>query len=367
MLLSIECKKQIMSLRAQIKALVDDKKDVPEELQNKYDAKKAEYTRLLEAEAQARSSVNGGNKAIDRKLANKSLKAFLLNGKQDDHFKNYFSAAKGNNGAEGGDGGVLIPSVLLPVAEINKDGADLRSVCTKVAVTTRSGKVPVIDYAGGDVALTKFEENNDIAEQKAVFTSVPFSLEPKGAIIPVSRELLLDSESDVLSIIGTLFNRVYMIDCNRSIAAKIVADTADSKKTAQDINDAIDDIKKKVITTPTVSGNINIVTTKTAWATLACAKDVDGRYLLARDANNSTIKMIEGRNVILVDDVEMADTKTVLVGDFGAMYHIAYPELEVASSAEAGFRSNSVLVRAVCRFDNMDVYKNAFAQIVLPA
>ena len=56
-----------------------------------------------------------------------------------------------------------------------------------------------------------------------------------------------------------------------------------------------------------------------------------------------------------------------IVGDFSAMYHIAYPDLEVMSSAEAGFEKNSVLVRAVCRHTNICTYAAAFKKIVAVA
>lgn len=72
------------------------------------------------------------------------------------------------------------------------------------------------------------------------------------------------------------------------------------------------------------------------WAGLALAKDKQDRYLLSRDANNAAVKEIEGRPIIVAEGSNLADN-TILVGDFSALYHIAYPSLEVASSEEAGF------------------------------
>ena len=72
------------------------------------------------------------------------------------------------------------------------------------------------------------------------------------------------------------------------------------------------------------------------------------------------------RPVVVVEDGELA-TRTILVGDFSAMYHIAYPDLEVMSSADAGFAKNSVLVRAVCRHTNICTYAAAFKKIVAVA
>lgn len=101
---------------------------------------------------------------------------------------------------------------------------------------------------------------------------------------------------------------------------------------------------------------------QTTWAGLALAKDKQDRYLLSRDANNAAVKEIEGRPIIVVEGSNLADN-TILVGDFSALYHIAYPSLEVASSEEAGFTKNSVLVRAVCRFTDISVYDKAFVKL----
>jgi HK97 family phage major capsid protein len=102
------------------------------------------------------------------------------------------------------------------------------------------------------------------------------------------------------------------------------------------------------------------------WAALANAVDKNDRYLLARDAFNNTIREIEGRPVVVVENGELT-ALTILVGDFSAMYHIAYPDLEVMASAEAGFAKNSVLVRAVCRHTNICTYAAAFKKIVAVA
>ena len=213
--------------------------------------------------------------------------------------------------------------------------------------------------------LADFDENNAISQTKAVFDSKSFTLGSKGAIIPVSRELLLDANSNVLAIISNVFGTVYRKTVNKAITGLVETDTTEGKQSPSNINDAIDAIKKAVIETKTAFGGPTIVVGKAAWAKLALAKDAQERYLLARDANNSTIKAIEGCTVLVVDDKDIS-ANTVLVGDFSAIYHIAFPSLEIASSEHAGFGTNSVHVRAVCRFTNLDVYKEAFTQITLP-
>ena len=239
---------------------------------------------------------------------------------------------------------------------------DLRAIATAIPVTTRTGTVPCIDYEQ-DVELTDFEENTEIVQKKGVFTSVKYTLASKGAIIPVSRELLLDANSDVLAIIGKLFNRVYGTTVNKDICAKVLAAAKETKIAAMNTVVTVDAVKKAIIELPLDAGSgATVVMNQATWAGLALAKDKQDRYLLSRDANNAAVKEIEGRPIIVVEGRNLADN-TILVGDFSALYHIAYPSLEVASSEEAGFTKNSVLVRAVCRFTDISVYDKAFVKL----
>ena len=366
MLKSVECKQEMVNLQAQIKELTDKGEAVAPELVAQYKEKKDEYIAALEKEMEEKKVSQPViiDAASKKAMFNQSLKKALL-GIKDENFDKFFNVAKGQNGANGADGGYLIPEEFLPLAELNLGGVDLRAIVTNVPVTTRSGKVPIVNYDDQTLGLVDFDENNEITESKATFGSASFNLSSKGAIIPVSRELLLDANSDVLAIISNVFGKVYSHAVNKAITALVENDTTAGKQTTTDLNDAVDKIKTAVITTKTAFGGPTIVVGKAAWAKLALAKDAQKRYLLARDANNSTIKAIEGCTVMVVDDKDISEN-AVLVGDFSAIYHIAFPSLEIASSEHAGFNKNSVFVRAVCRFTNLDVYKEAFTQITLP-
>ena len=351
MLKSLEMKAEIKALREEIQALIDQKKAVPVEMQNKLQDALSDYEKQLEVEAAAKNSKTKGENNMDKKTLNAALKSYLLGIKNEDTAK-FFGAATGQNGATGADGGVLIPSELLDLKENNGINNDLRTLTTAVSVGTRTGSVPIINYSQA-VTLTDFDENNAIAETKAVFTSTKFNLASKGAIIPVSRELLMDAKTDVMAVIGKLFNRVYVKAVNKEIlsGAKAAVDATATTVTAIASKEGLDAIKSAVISLPLDAGaNATIVT------------DKEGRYLLTRDANGSTIRQLEGRPVIVVENDEL-DDHVVLVGDFRAMYHIAYPDLEVAADESAGFRNNSVLVRAICRFTDINTYTAAFVVI----
>lgn len=366
MLKSVEIKQEMVNLQAQIKELTDKGEAVAPELVAQYKEKKDEYIAALEKEMEEKKVSQPViiDAASKKAMFNQCMKNALM-GIKDENFDKFFNVSKGQNGANGADGGYLIPEEFLPLAELNLGGVDLRAIVTNVPVTTRSGKVPIVNYDDQTLGLVDFDENNEITESKATFGSASFNLSSKGAIIPVSRELLLDANSDVLAIISNVFGKVYSHAVNKAITALVETDTTDGKQTTTDLNDAVDKIKTAVITTKTAFGGPTVVIGKKSWAKLALAKDAQKRYLLARDANNSTIKAIEGCAVMVVDDKDISEN-AVLVGDFSAIYHIAFPSLEIASSEHAGFNKNSVFVRAVCRFTNLDVYKEAFTQITLP-
>lgn len=365
MLKSITMKRDIDALKDEIKAFIEKKEAVPAEKQKELEDKLTAYSeqKALEAEAKKKSYLKGENK-MDKKRFNAALKNFLLGrAVTDTEYATYFEdKVAGQNGAVAADGGVLVPEELLSLRENNGVGVDLRAITTAIPVTTRAGTVPCIDY-GQDVELTDFEENTEIVQKKGVFTSVKYTLASKGAIIPVSRELLLDANSDVLAIIGKLFNRVYGTTVNKDICAKVLAAAKETNIAAMNTVVTVDAVKKAIIELPLDAGSgATVVMNQATWAGLALAKDKQDRYLLSRDANNAAVKEIEGRPIIVVEGSNLADN-TILVGDFSALYHIAYPSLEVASSEEAGFTKNSVLVRAVCRFTDISVYDKAFVKL----
>ena len=365
MLRSMELKQEIDELTVKIKGLISKKREVPEDVQDKLRAKIEEYKTQKAAEAAAKNNSAKGEETMDKKVFAKALKSALLG--NDTELRKILNTAAGNNGAISADGGYLVPSELLGLAENNAVGVDLRPYCTTITVSTRAGSVPTIDY-GQTLALTAFDENNSITEKKAAFGSVSFSLASKGAVIPVSRELLMDAQTDVLAVIGKLLNRVYMKDVNGGIlTAAATAATAAGTPSYMKSKDTIDKIKRAINTLPLDAGaNAIVVMPQASFAALAEVTDKNDRYLLARDAFDNTIRQIDGHPIVVVEDGDMT-ALNILVGDFRAMYHIAWPDLEIMSSAEAGFDKNSVHVRAVCRHTSICTYAAAFKKIVASA
>ena len=278
MLKSLELKNEVKELRDKINGLIEQKAEIPAELQTELSDKLEEYAAQVQIES--KNKVIKGENTMDRKVFNKALKNYLM-GIQNEETMQVFNAAKGNNGAVTADGGALIPEELLALRENN----------------------------------------------------------------------------------GNLFNRVYLKDVNKSILAEAAKGATSKSVTALASKAGLDAIKQAVISLPLdAGGNATVVMNQSTFAALAVVADKQDRYLLVRDANNATIREIEGRPVIVVEDDELA-ANTVLVGDFRAMYHIAYPELEVMADESAGFTRNSVLVRAVCRFQDINTYDKAFAVV----
>ncbi len=359
MLKSDAIKAELAELQEQIKALTAEGKPVDAELSTKLKSLYVDLGKAQAEEEMAKANVKPmEGERMNRKELNNALRKYLLNN-QDAEVIKLFAEATGQNGANGADGGVLVPEELLPLKENNVTVVDLREITTVIPVTTRSGSVPIIDYSQ-DVALVDFDENSQITETKSAFTQAKFALKSKGAIIQVSRELLKDSNFDVVAIIEKLFNRVKIKDSNKSIIVAATTGAKEETVTAIASKEGLDVIKKAVNLIPLDAGaNATVIMNQKTFADLANVSDEEGRYLLARDANGSTIRIIEGRPVMVVESSVMADN-IVAVGDFSAIYHIGYPDLEVAASEEAGFTKNSVFVRAIARADDINTYKEAF-------
>lgn len=354
MLKSLELKQDFVDLQNEIKSMVQAEQEVTAELQQQLVDLKAEYEAQKLAEQSAKNNQSMEDDKMDKKLFNEQFKSFLAG--QKDAF---MDAAKGNNTAAAADGAALVPQELLGLAELNPVEADLRQICTVINASSGSGKIPAINY-GQTVALVAFDENNEMTEKKAAFISVPYTMASKGAIIPVSRELIADAQCDVVATVGKLFGNVYMADVNASICA--VAEAAATNNAAATVSVAIDLIKQKVIALP--GGKKTVVIPKAVWASMAIEKNTVKGFLLAKDANGATVKQLEGAEVVVVDDAAMT-AKTILVGDFSTIYHIEAPGIEVASSEEAGFSRNSCLVRCVARYIDKAIFAGALAKITI--
>ena len=363
MLRSLEIKREIDALKFDIRARMDRQQAVPQDKEDILKALIAEYEAEKAKENAVKSYRGNATMKMTKAEFNAALKSFFLKDSKPlmDLYTKYNAMAVGNNGAVTADGGALVPEEMLDLAENDKYGVDLRPYTTAIGVSTRSGKIPAIDYSQ-DVALSSFDENNEIGQTKAAFTQLDFTLASKGAIIPVSNELIRDAQADVLGVISTLFNRVYIKDVDKAIIAAATGATGVKTGTVADFATVagLDAIKKAIITSPLDAGaNATIVMSQTTFAGMAVAKDKQDRYLMVRDANNSTIRELEGRPVVVVEDSVM-DADKVVVGDFRTIYHIAYPELEVASSDIAGFTKNSTFVRAICRYTDIATYGKCF-------
>ena len=191
MLHSLELKRELAAIQASLKKKVENQEPVSAEEQRRLQATLDEYKNAVAAETAEKGKKTNMEK-VTRGMINAALKDFLRGDREkmnqlDATMKAAFQAtATGQNGAVSADGGFLIPEILLPIVENDRQGVDLRSIVTGVTVGTRSGKIPVIDYANqAGVTLEAFDENNSIKEGKAAFTQLAFTLASKGALIPV--------------------------------------------------------------------------------------------------------------------------------------------------------------------------------------
>lgn len=364
MLKSQELKIVMDKLADEIKAMQAAGESVPAEKESALQNAIVDYRvqKIIEDNEKG-EHIHMDKKPMSRAEVNKALKSFFL-GKALE----IKDAATGQNGVTPTAGGALIREEMLNLAELDAQGVDLRTYATVMSVHARSGKVPIIDYKQS-VTLSDFDENSEIAETAGVFGELKYTMASKGGLIPVSNELLRDADADVLAILETLFGRVYVTNVGTSILAAVEAATDVNKTTVTAFDDvaALDAIKKAIIECPIDAGAnaITIMNQKT-FGLMALVKDKQGRYMLPRDTNNATIRMIEGRPVVVVENDMLADDK-VIVGDLRAVYHIANPELEVAASDQAGFTRNSTLVRAICRFTDACTYGRAFTIITKAA
>ncbi len=314
------------------------------------------YMELLKEEPIFTSVINlndkGENNIMNMVKLNSALKSLFKGNKKAFEI---FNATTGVSTATSEDGGALISTQLLDLKEINQGGS--LSELTSVYIVNRdSGTLPILDYSKQSV-LTDVDELGAGEEIKPVFDAIAYNLAKKGAIAGVSRELVNDTEGNILEYIAKAYNVAFTKDKNAAIIKSITADATNYT----DAVSAIDAIKSAAIKCPVGAGNnVSIVAGQSTLEKLALAKDTAGNYLLIETPDGYTMA---GKKVYPVDD-EILDG--VIVGDFSV---IAVVErlLEIVASGKAagGFEKNSYLMRMLTGYQAINTYQDAFKKITI--
>lgn len=214
----------------------------------------------------------------------RAFKTYLTENKRDASAGSSFSTS---------DGSVLIPTEILDIYKQPKDSAQLSKYVTKVAVSTPTGKLPILAKATAQLTSVDEEaENPNIA--KAKLESVNYDVVTYRGVLPITFEMA----KDFAGIVSLLTEYVQdVVDQTEQHKIGGVLQTA----TAVTAN-SIDDIKQAFNVGLTNYTDKMFVISETMYNTLDVQKDAQGRYLLQDSIASATGKTLLGVPVVIVDD-----------------------------------------------------------------
>ncbi len=279
-----------------------------------------------------------------------------------------------------GDGGVLIPDNYM--AEIVKSIEVVNSVRQLVRVTPVSlptGTAPKrITEAGRLNNLDEYGEIQKTASPQ--YGSIKYSLHKYGDYMPVSREMIEDPVFDILEEVREWFADLarntenYQVFYGSGISDPLgILNSSDYTTVAAGADITISALRKFALKIGKGYWKTSkwIMNTD-AFLVLQDIVDGEGRSILHEDPKNDFEYRLLGRPVEIWDEIETKAGKThILFGDFQKGYRMfARKPFELATSAEAGFLTDSTYIRGIERIDGQPWDTNAIRvlkDVVIPS
>lgn len=229
------------------------------------------------------------------------------------------NAANMNEGA-GEAGGFIVPTdEQTKINELKRALNPLSALVRVENVNTMSG-TRVLEKASDMTPFASVAELAAIGEiDGPKFTQVKYAIKKFAGILPISEELLADSDQNLLAYVNGWLAKKSVATENAQILAVLKTLT----KSPLTNLDGIKDILNATLD-PTISLMSSVLTNQDGFNFLDKQKDADGRYLLQPNPLDSTQKLLFGKpvtvvsNKVLPTDTSVASTKKapVIIGSF---------------------------------------------------
>lgn len=358
--------------KAKVRALLaEDKVKEAEEMMEEVRAlqKKIDLQKEIEALEDADFDLDEGqvvNASVDKDL-NEEYKRVFLKGLRRQRitaedrsiireYNHSIRAVMHEGGAVGipdGDTSLIVPQdIQTKINEIQRQLNDLSQYITVETVNTLSGS-RVLE---ADNVMTPFqvvEEFGEIGEiDNPKFRPVTYKLVKRAGYLPITNELLADTDQNILNYVANWIARKHVVTKNLLIVDLLTSLTPVA------LSD-IDAIKKvlNVDLDPAISLNATIITNQDGYHWLDTQKDQDGRYLLTDDITQPGRKLFKGRPVAVISNQHLPtvnDKAPIFIGN-GKQFAVLFTRgvYELASTTEGGdaWRRDTTELRTITRDD----------------
>lgn len=261
----------------------------------------------------------------------------------------------GVTGQTGGDASLIIPQdIQTKINTVSRQFIDLGQYVTVENVVTLSGS-RVIEKDAEYTPFPEIGEYSPIPEMDAPqFMPLTYAVKKRGGILPLTNELLQDSDQNIISYITGWIGKKAVATRNSLILSQL---NALPKKALANL-----DAVKRVINMsldPAISERSIILTNQQGYAWMDEQKDGNGRYLLVDDITQPGKKLFKGKQVVVVSNRIMPGDKTAgtapfIVGDLKQLIVLFSRKFyELASTKEGGdaFKRDTTDLRALMRQD----------------
>ncbi|RXI57418.1 phage major capsid protein [Clostridium tetani] len=170
------------------------------------------------------------------------------------------------------DNTALIPEEILKEIEVKKGFKSLKNLCNVRTVNASNGTIPVVDLDQNE--LKDVLEGDDLVDGTLVSTDVSYKCSNVGLIQQLSNDLVDDAVVEIEGLVKNNFVNIASIKENKKIL-----DCVDKNATTVKATDYNDVEKIVAESLPSNKANLVILVNPKAYATLACAKDKQGRSL----------------------------------------------------------------------------------------
>lgn len=267
------------------------------------------------------------------------------------------NAANMNEGA-GEAGGFIVPTdEQTKINELKRALNPLSALVRVENVNTMSG-TRVLEKASDMTPFASVAEIAAIGEiDGPKFTQVKYAIKKFAGILPISEELLADSDQNLLAYVNGWLAKKSVATENAQILAVLKTLTKAPLTNLDGIKDLLN-----VTLDPTISLMSSVLTNQDGFNFLDKQKDTDGRYLLQPNPLDSTQKLLFGKpvtvvsNKVLPTDTSVASAKKapVIIGSFTDAVVLFDRQATTLTGTSVGgdaWKRDSYDVKAVTRID----------------
>ena len=267
------------------------------------------------------------------------------------------NAANMNEGA-GEAGGFIVPTdEQTKINELKRALNPLSALVRVENVNTMSG-TRVLEKASDMTPFASVAELAAIGEiDGPKFTQVKYAIKKFAGILPISEELLADSDQNLLAYVNGWLAKKSVATENAQILAVLKTLTKAPLTNLDGIKELLN-----VTLDPTISLMSSVLTNQDGFNFLDKQKDTDGRYLLQPNPLDSTQKLLFGKpvtvvaNKVLPTDASVASAKKapVIIGSFTDAVVLFDRQAKTLTGTSVGgdaWKRDSYDVKAVTRID----------------